>query len=135
MRRLEIEHWVRLRHLAAALDELVGRGAQLAQPRFVDRALDEQEAVLEISLALLLRKHLRLDGENLFRCHAMSSCSLDYADFGQASGTPSSRRRAWKRRSRPASSRTERGATPASSANAASAPAASPTFHSTGCSR
>ena len=54
---------------------------------------------------------------------------------GQASSTSSPRRVCWKSPSRVGVARTARGLVRRSRQNAASAPAASPTFHSTGCSR
>ena len=82
MPRLEVEYGVRLADLAAALDELISRRAQLAQPLLADGTLDEQEAVLEVGLALGLHEDPRLDGENLFRCHARTP----YLPFGFAPG-------------------------------------------------
>src|SRR2546423_1485623 len=82
MARLEFESGVRLADGAAALDQLVGRRAQLAQPLLVDGTLDQQEAVLEVGLALRLPEDPRLEGENLFRCHAMTP----YLPFGFAPG-------------------------------------------------
>jgi hypothetical protein len=69
VRGLEIEDRIGLGHLAAALDELIGRGAQLRDPLLADRLGHEKEPVVEVRLTLLLGQDLRLDGENLFRCH------------------------------------------------------------------
>src|SRR5687767_6850849 len=71
---LEVPHRVGFRYLAAALDELVGRGAQLLQPVVADDALEEDVALVEVELALRLGQHARRSVEDLLGCH----CGLLY---------------------------------------------------------
>src|SRR5439155_16996780 len=133
---LQVENRVRLRHLAAALDQLLGGGAQPRDPFVADRALHVKIALAEILLALGLCQHLRWNRKNLLGSHIRVPLpTLDYPQSGHASGTPSPSRLAWKRSSSAGRSRTAAGVTCWSRAKAASAPAASPTFHSTGCNR
>ena len=54
---------------------------------------------------------------------------------GQASSTPAAASSPWNSRSSAGSARTARGSVPRAEQNAARCPAASPAFHSTGCSR
>src|SRR5439155_19703197 len=104
---LQVENRVRLRHLAAALDQLLGRGAQLPDPVVVDGALHVKIALAEILLALDLCQHLRWNRKNLLGSHIRVPLrTLDYPQSGQASGTPSPSRLAWKRSSSSGGSRT-----------------------------
>src|SRR5262245_41628444 len=58
---------------AALLHHLLGGGAQALDPAVGKEFLQQQIAVLEIELALLLRQRARRDGKDLLRRHRRSS--------------------------------------------------------------
>jgi hypothetical protein len=66
---LQIPHRVGLGHLAAPLDQLVGRRAQLLHPFLRNYFFQKKITLREVVLALLLREHAGLVGKNLFRSH------------------------------------------------------------------
>jgi hypothetical protein len=69
---VDVPDRVRLGDLAALVHHLVGGRAQALDPRVGQQLLEQDVAVLEIRLALLLREDLRLDRENLFGRHGFS---------------------------------------------------------------
>ena len=70
---VEVPGLVRFGDLAAAVDHLVGDGAQLLDPAVGQELLQQDVAVLEIELALLLGQDLRLDRQHLLGRHGLSS--------------------------------------------------------------
>ena len=66
---VDVPDVVRLGDAAALVHHLVGGAAQPLDPAVGQEFLEQDVAVLEIELALLLRQHARLDGKDVLRRH------------------------------------------------------------------